>query len=108
MHIELRDIHKYFGPVKANNGINLTVDAIATEPPYDIKAEKMVKNSLIEMARVLKIDARLAIFCAAWQAGGLRKLSQSLSLVPYLDSPVNRKGTDCVVLAWRKREKVFV
>ncbi|MEJ2731910.1 MAG: ATP-binding cassette domain-containing protein [Deltaproteobacteria bacterium] len=27
MHIELRDIHKYFGPVKANNGINLTVDA---------------------------------------------------------------------------------
>jgi simple sugar transport system ATP-binding protein len=27
MQIELRDIHKYFGPVKANNGINLTVDA---------------------------------------------------------------------------------
>jgi ABC-type uncharacterized transport system ATPase subunit len=27
MHIELRDIHKYFGPVKANNGINFTVDA---------------------------------------------------------------------------------
>jgi simple sugar transport system ATP-binding protein len=27
MLIELRDIHKYFGPVKANNGINLTVDA---------------------------------------------------------------------------------
>jgi ABC-type uncharacterized transport system ATPase subunit len=27
MHIELRDIHKYFGPVKANNGVNLTVDA---------------------------------------------------------------------------------
>lgn len=27
MHIELRDIHKYFGPVKANNGINLTIKA---------------------------------------------------------------------------------
>ena len=27
MQIELRDIHKYFGPVKANNGINLKVDA---------------------------------------------------------------------------------
>jgi simple sugar transport system ATP-binding protein len=27
MHIELRDIHKYFGPVKANNGISLTIDA---------------------------------------------------------------------------------
>ena len=27
MQIELRDIHKYFGRVKANNGINLTVDA---------------------------------------------------------------------------------
>ena len=27
MQIELRDIHKYFGPVKANNGINFKVDA---------------------------------------------------------------------------------
>ncbi len=27
MQIELRDIHKYFGSVKANNGINLKVDA---------------------------------------------------------------------------------
>jgi len=26
MQIELRNIHKYFGPVKANNGINLKVD----------------------------------------------------------------------------------
>ena len=25
MHIELQDIHKYYGPVKANNGINLKV-----------------------------------------------------------------------------------
>jgi len=26
MHLELRDIHKYFGRVRANNGINLTVE----------------------------------------------------------------------------------
>lgn len=79
-----------------------TIGAIATEPPYDEKAEDIVNNSLTEMVRVLKTGSRLAIFCAAWQAAGLRRLSQSLSLVPYLDLPVNRKGTDCVVLAWEK------
>jgi len=26
MQIELRDIHKYYGPIKANNGINLKVE----------------------------------------------------------------------------------
>ena len=27
MHIELREIRKYFGPVKANDGISLTFEA---------------------------------------------------------------------------------
>lgn len=82
--------------------LNASVDAIATEPPYDKAAEEIVKSSLIEMARVLKHGSRLAIFCAAWQADGLREVSQSLELKYILDAPVNRKGTDCVVLAWKK------
>ncbi len=79
-----------------------TVDAIATEPPYDQLAEEIVKTALVEMVRVLKGGARLAVFCAAWQAEGLRDVAEALPITPYLDSPVDRKGTDCVVLAWRK------
>lgn len=79
-----------------------TVDAIATEPPYDKIAAETVFSSLKEMVRVLRLGGRLAIFAAAWQADSLRTIGQSLELVSFLDSPVNRKGTDCVVLAWEK------
>jgi SAM-dependent methyltransferase len=79
-----------------------TVDAIATEPPYDEVAEAIVKTALAEMVRVLEEGARLAVFCAAWQAEGLRDIAGALPITPYLDSPVDRKGTDCVVLAWQK------
>jgi hypothetical protein len=80
-----------------------TVEAIATEPPYDPQAELAVKDSLNEIHRVLKKESRLAILCAAWQAPGLRQKAEALGLEPYLDSPINRKGTECVVLAWKKR-----
>ncbi len=79
-----------------------TVDAIATEPPYDEMAEEIVNAALAEMVRVLKSGARLAVFCAAWQAEALRSIAEALPITLYLDSPVDRKGTDCVVLAWRK------
>jgi SAM-dependent methyltransferase len=79
-----------------------TVDAIATEPPYDEVAEDIINTALVEMVRVLKDGARLAVFCAAWQAEGLRDTAKALPITSYLDSPVNRKGTDCVVLAWQK------
>lgn len=29
MKVELRDIRKYFGPVKANDGISLTLEGVA-------------------------------------------------------------------------------
>jgi len=79
-----------------------TVDAIATEPPYDKIVAETISYSLKEMVRVLRVGGRLAIFAAAWQADSLRKTSRSLELVSFLDSPVNRKGTNCVVLAWEK------
>ncbi len=79
-----------------------TVDAMPTEPPYDAQAETAVIESLAEMHRVLKPGGRLALMCAAWQAEGLRQKASTLSLRNFLDSPINRKGTDCAVLAWEK------
>ena len=77
-------------------------DAIATEPPYDRQAETTVVQALREMHRVLRGGGRVALLCAAWQAEPLRREATALGLVPYLDSPVNRKGLDVVVLAWQK------
>jgi SAM-dependent methyltransferase len=79
-----------------------TIDAIATEPPYHGEAEQVVARALVEMARVLKVGGRLAIMCADWQVEMLRRLGASLRLEAFLDTPVNRKGTDCAVLAWEK------
>jgi len=79
-----------------------TVDAIAAEPPYGAQAEAAVIESLAEMHRVLKRGGRLALMCAARQAEELRHKASALGLRVFLDSPVNRKGTDCAVLAWEK------
>jgi SAM-dependent methyltransferase len=81
---------------------NDTISAIATEPPYDKSTEKLLEDSLKEMVRVLKIGARLAIFAAAWQADLLRSAGLAYKLVPFLEAQVNRKGTDCFVIAWEK------
>lgn len=79
-----------------------TFDAIATEPPYHEEAKPMLIEALREMYRVLKTSGRLAILCAAGQAGDLRHEGMSLGLRWYLDWPVNRKGIDVVVLAGEK------
>lgn len=78
------------------------IDAIATEPPYDQGTGELVQRSLGEMARVLRVGGRMAVFCAAWQAPGLRAAGERLGLVCFLDEAVDRKGTDCAVLGWRK------
>ncbi len=79
-----------------------SIDAIATEPPYDRIAEEIVHQAIIEMVRILKYGSRLAILCATWQARGIRKISRSLNLETILDASVNRKGTECVVFTWKK------
>ena len=79
-----------------------TIDAIAAEPPYHREAERVVAQALAEMCRVLKRGGRLALMCASWQREMLRHAGASLGLEPFLDAPVNRKGTDCTVLAWQK------
>lgn len=79
-----------------------SIDAIATEPPYDRQAAEMLPLAFHEMHRVLKEGGRLAVFCAAWQAEALRQEAVTLGLVPFLDSPINRKGVGVAVLAWQK------
>jgi len=79
-----------------------TFDAIATEPPYHEEAKPMVIEALREMYRVLKTGGRLAILCVPGQAGDLRLEGMSIGLRWYLDSPINRKGLDVVVLAGNK------
>ncbi len=79
-----------------------TIAAIATEPPYDRAAEGAVLGALADLARVLAAGGRLAILCAAWQAAGLRRAALDLGLAPSLDAPLDRKGTEVVVLAWQR------
>jgi SAM-dependent methyltransferase len=79
-----------------------SVDAIATEPPYDATTAGVLKPALSELHRVLKSGGHLAMLCAAWQAEPLREYAAVLGLHPFLDAPINRKGTDVVVLAWLK------
>ncbi|HET6387447.1 MAG TPA: methyltransferase domain-containing protein [Armatimonadota bacterium] len=80
-----------------------TVDAIATEPPFDETAADAVMAALSEMARLLKVSGNLAMLAAEAQAGLLRDTARSLTLEPWLDTPLNRKGMNCRVFAWRRQ-----
>ena len=79
-----------------------TVQAIATEPPYDQIAAEMLGPALREMYRVLQPGGCIALLCAAWQADTLRGHALELGLRSYLDTPIDRKGTGVVALAWAK------
>ena len=81
-----------------------TMDAIATEPPYDMQTGDLVSDALAEMHRTLKTGGRIAMMCADWQAEKLRQTADSLGLEDMLNLPIDRKGVDCVVLAWQKPE----
>lgn len=79
-----------------------TIDAVATEPPYDDQTRDLVSEALVEMHRVLKLGGRVSIFCIDWQAGILQQTANGLNLTTLLDSPINRKGVDCVAFLWEK------
>jgi hypothetical protein len=79
-----------------------SVDAVATEPPYDPSVGPLAAEALAEAARLLRPGGAAAWLCAAWQAAGLRSAAAALGLAATLDAPVDRKGTPVVALAWRK------
>jgi hypothetical protein len=78
-----------------------SVDAVATEPPYDPSVGPLAGQALEEAARLLRPGGATAWLCAAWQAPGLRAAAAALGLAAALDTPVDRKGTPVVALAWR-------
>jgi hypothetical protein len=78
-----------------------TVDAVATEPPYDPQVGPLAGEALAEACRLLRPGGATAWLCAAWQAAGLRASAAALGLRPVLDAPVDRKGLPVVALAWR-------
>jgi hypothetical protein len=78
------------------------VDAAATEPPYDRGTGALVALALAELARVVRRDGRIALLCAEWQAAQARASAGELGLRSYLDTAIQRKGTDVVALAWRR------
>jgi SAM-dependent methyltransferase len=79
-----------------------SVDAVATEPPYDRRAGPPVDQVLAELWRLLRPGATLAMLAAAWQAPGLRAAAAALGLEGRLDCPVDRKRLGVVALAWRR------
>ena len=80
-----------------------SIDAIATEPPYDHSAERQVMAAMGELHRVLKKEGRLAILCAEWQAERIRAWVEKPGLSINLDQEIDRKGTPVIVLAMQKR-----
>ena len=81
---------------------NGSVDAIATELPFDQSTAGIVGRILEQMHRVLKPSGRMAMMCAGWQRAELQAAEAGLGLARLLDSPIDRKGTACAVLAWEK------
>jgi SAM-dependent methyltransferase len=79
-----------------------SLDAVATEPPYDRDVGPLADQALAELHRLLRPGGAAAVLCAAWQAAGLRAAAAGLGWRASLDCPVDRKGTEVVALAWRR------
>jgi tRNA G10 N-methylase Trm11 len=79
-----------------------SVDALATEPPYDRQVGPLAGRALAEAGRLLRPGGATAWLCAAWQAPELRATAARLGLRVALDAPVDRKGLQVVALAWRR------
>jgi hypothetical protein len=79
-----------------------SLDAAATEPPYQRGVGPLADQALAELHRLLRPGGAAAVLCAAWQAPGLRATAAGLGWRGTLDCPVDRKGLEVVALAWRR------
>lgn len=75
---------------------------IATEPPYASISKIYLVKAFHEFFRALKPKGRISILCAKWQASMLRSAMSNLGMEMILDSDINRKGTDVVILVAQK------
>jgi hypothetical protein len=79
-----------------------SMDAAATEPPYERGVGPLASLALAELHRLLRPGGAAAMLCADWQAPGLRATAAGLGWRPTLDCPVDRRGLAVVALAWRR------
>jgi len=79
-----------------------SLDAIATEPPFDRRLGRAAVSSLTELHRVLDRGGRLAILCARWQAREFLLSASELGLTILLSCGIDRKGLKCSILSWEK------
>ncbi|MBN1231213.1 MAG: hypothetical protein JXA19_05070 [Anaerolineales bacterium] len=79
---------------------NHSIDSIATEPPFHPQVHDEIIVSLVEFFRVLKPGGKAAMLCAAWQAEDVDAEVLRLGGKVYLSEMINRKGTDCYMVAW--------
>jgi len=79
-----------------------SVDAVATEPPYDPGAGALLVDTVAELARALRIGGHLALLVTPGQAVLARQAALAAGLVPGLDAAVDRKGLDVVALTWSR------
>jgi hypothetical protein len=69
-----------------------TVEAVASEPPYEPGAWPSVRRSVFETARVLKPGCPFVLFVADAQADSLRRAGQEAGFEVDLDVSIDRKG----------------
>lgn len=77
-----------------------SIDAVATEPPYDASALGSVVASIAEIARVIRPGGRAALLLASAQAGDVQRAAVKAGLTLELNSHVDRKGTEVSCLCW--------
>lgn len=79
-----------------------SVDAIATEPPYEPEGQDAVLGGLAELDRVLRPGGRASMLCAEWQAPAIRARAAAVGFQAVLEAPIDRKRLPVVVFAWQK------
>jgi len=79
-----------------------SIDIIATELPFHESIHGMLAAALREMDRVLRPGGRVSVCGVPDQAPLLRAAAAALEWQAYVDTPINRKGLDVVVIAWKK------
>ena len=77
-----------------------SVDAVATEPPYDPDATGLVAAAMTEVARVLRPGGRAALLVAAAQAAAVAAAGERAGLAPGLRAPIDRRGTPVACLTF--------
>jgi hypothetical protein len=78
------------------------IDAIATEPPFHKGTEPILQGLVTEAQRVLRIGGRAALLVAAWQSEVVRQAFGQAGLREVLCEPLDRRGTECVVVCAEK------